>query len=44
MGAGVMQQFAVWHRRGGERDLMVMHTDRYDYLYGFNRFIKTLKD
>ncbi len=44
MGAGVMLQFAVWRRRGGERDLMVINTYKWDYFYGFSRFIKTLKD
>lgn len=40
----MMMQFTVWVRRDGERDLMLMHTDRYDYLYGFNKFVTTLKD
>lgn len=44
MGVSVMLQFTVWYRRGGERDLMVANTDRWDYFYGFSRFIKTLEN
>lgn len=39
-----MLQFEVWRRRGGERDLMLIHTERFDYFYGFRKFVTTLKD